>query len=79
MRFYLLVDAVVVDAPLKALFLPVRDDVAPALLHPPEDCHVQGLHEVGRIFRQEDEPGQRLKFLCKTINKNTLPVPYLPR
>jgi hypothetical protein len=34
---------------------------------------------VGRIFRQEDEPGQRLKFLCKTKNKNTLPVPYLPR
>ena len=58
-------DAVVVDALLKALSLPVRDDVAPALLHPPEDRHVQGLHEVGRIFRQEDEPGQRLKLLCR--------------
>ncbi len=35
------------------LLLPVPQDLPPVPLHWPEDTHVQGLHEVGGVFRQE--------------------------
>jgi len=45
-----------VKALAAAVLLPVPEDLPPVPLHGGEHANVQGLHEVGGVFRQEAEP-----------------------